>query len=140
MKKIIILLFLIWKTSFSQDTNSFNYNYLQSTWLSVLEGGYSYECPDAIDFIDEDEYVIYNDCEGLDITNPIVEKGRYKIKEGDVIVLYDREFLMYNYYFLEFFGKESSLSFKVKELEKEKLILGFSKGKDGCLTLYFNKI
>ena len=101
MKNIIVLLLFLCQISCAQDKIVINYNYLQGLWLGTNEEGYSYECPDAIAFINQNEYVIYNDCDGLDITNPRVEKGKYKINEDETIILYDRQFILHNYLFLE---------------------------------------
>ena len=140
MRKVIFILLFLCEISCAQDKNVLNYRYLQGTWLGVLEDGYDYECPDAIGFISQNEYVIYNDCEGLDIVNPVVEKGKYKIKKDGIIVLYDRQFMLHNYFFLESFGKEKSILFKVKELKKEKLILHFSREKESTVKLYFKRV
>ena len=139
MRRAIVLLFFACNACCSQGKKLFDHTNLHGMWISTLEGGYTYECPDAIKFTDDGKYVVYNDCEGLDITNPLVEKGQYKIK-NDEISLYNRKFILDEYYFIESFGKEDIISFKIRKLKKDKLILCFFKRKDSCLILNYKKI
>lgn len=138
MKKIL-LLFLIFNSCSSQDKKFFNHIDLKGVWLGTLEEGYAYECPDIIEFMSDKNYAVYNDCEGLiDITNPLVEKGQFKVK-GNTIFLFDRESMLEKYYFMESFGKDN-ISFKIKELRENKLILDWIKDKNNIIPLYFKKL
>jgi hypothetical protein len=90
IRYLTIFIIIFTQIIFCQNKKLSTHIDLEGVWQSTLEGGYLYECPDIIEFLSDTEYAIYNDCDVIDLTNPLVEKRKFEVR-NKTIFLYDRE-------------------------------------------------
>jgi len=115
------MVFLHFQTVCTQS--AFYINDLHGRWINADD----LDCPDVLDFSSNGTYKIFNDCGIIDPEQSAVEKGSWKFKSKEKeIILFNREFVTTNSVFSGFHGKEDSLSFKIKELNNNKLTVCFT--------------
>lgn len=105
MRLFILILFTPF-FSFSQ----IDPNYLNGKWIVFATSNFKLEdCNDEIQFKENGEYFIYNDCYG-DAETALIEKGKWELKGKKKLIFKDRKILTN----LPSFDTNSNVNFEVK--------------------------
>jgi len=124
MRKNLLCVFLVYCFCSACYGGEIEQRRLLGEWVfqGIVDKSSKVECPDLLTLKDDGSYLVLNDCYGVDIKNPVTEKGDWVLKGERNLILMSREFES-NYYFFD--DTSDPLKIKVVQILEEEMILQF---------------